>query len=318
MTRTKPQTITTSSSGSFVATREPSLELLPSEEFRRAIYLEQKRTERSRRKFALMCVRCTEPTTLGRHQVLTQILTALEGATRETDIVGWYEETTTLGVVFTEIGEGDTNAKGAQQSIASRMTEAFRGVLDSSQFERLGITFHVFPDDWAEGGSDRSTKAAFYENSSRDSTIKSSLIIKRAMDIAGSAIGILLLLPLMAAIAMAVKLTSNGPILFRQHRVGRYGKRFPFLKFRSMHCANNTAVPSGIHEAIHRWEWSQPGPRGETGASFQNHERSSSYSAGPVLATHELGRTAAAFQRLLGGYVASWPKAADPLRSGLL
>ena len=43
-------------------------------------------------------------------------------------------------------------------------------------------------------------------------------------------------------IAAAVKLTSKGPILFRQQRVGQYGQKFTFLKFRSMHAANNSAI----------------------------------------------------------------------------
>jgi len=41
--------------------------------------------------------------------------------------------------------------------------------------------------------------------------------------------------PVLAAIALAIKLTSKGPVFFRQERVGLYGKRFTFLKFRSMY-----------------------------------------------------------------------------------
>jgi exopolysaccharide biosynthesis polyprenyl glycosylphosphotransferase len=242
MQNTKRDSITRSSSGLFVATREPGLELLSQEAFRRAIYVEQKRTERSRRKFALMLASCSEPATSRRHQTLTQLLNALAGATRETDIIGWYEESTTLGIIFTEIGEPDAEAKSVQQSISSRITGLFRDALESEQFAQLHISFHVFPDDWTEGGSDRSTKAAFYEISNRATNANSSLIIKRAMDILGSGIGIVLLSPIMVAIAIAIKLTSNGPVLFRQQRVGRYGKRFTFLKFRSMRCANNSAV----------------------------------------------------------------------------
>ena len=44
------------------------------------------------------------------------------------------------------------------------------------------------------------------------------------------------------AIALAVKLTSKGPVLFRQRRVGRYGNPFTFLKFRSMYVGNDQAV----------------------------------------------------------------------------
>jgi exopolysaccharide biosynthesis polyprenyl glycosylphosphotransferase len=59
--------------------------------------------------------------------------------------------------------------------------------------------------------------------------------LKRTFDVAGSALLILLASPLLVAIALAVKLTSAGPVFFRQERVGRNGERFDMLKFRSMH-----------------------------------------------------------------------------------
>jgi lipopolysaccharide/colanic/teichoic acid biosynthesis glycosyltransferase len=49
-------------------------------------------------------------------------------------------------------------------------------------------------------------------------------------------------LPVFVLIAAAVKLTSRGPILFRQQRVGQYGRAFGFLKFRSMYVNNNDAA----------------------------------------------------------------------------
>lgn len=60
------------------------------------------------------------------------------------------------------------------------------------------------------------------------------LWLKRGIDIAGSGIGLILLAPLMLGIAAAVKLTSSGPILFRQVRVGVNGRLFNMFKFRSM------------------------------------------------------------------------------------
>ena len=57
---------------------------------------------------------------------------------------------------------------------------------------------------------------------------------KQGMDIVGTVILLLLLLPLLAVIALAVKLTSRGPVLFVQDRVGKDGEQFPFLKFRTM------------------------------------------------------------------------------------
>jgi lipopolysaccharide/colanic/teichoic acid biosynthesis glycosyltransferase len=62
------------------------------------------------------------------------------------------------------------------------------------------------------------------------------------MDIAGSIAALILFSPLFAFIALAIKLTSKGPILFKQERVGRYGLRFTFLKFRSMECDNDARI----------------------------------------------------------------------------
>jgi lipopolysaccharide/colanic/teichoic acid biosynthesis glycosyltransferase len=57
---------------------------------------------------------------------------------------------------------------------------------------------------------------------------------KRAADVVLSLLLVVLSLPLLAAIALAVKVTSRGPVLFRQRRVGMGGREFPILKFRTM------------------------------------------------------------------------------------
>jgi lipopolysaccharide/colanic/teichoic acid biosynthesis glycosyltransferase len=57
---------------------------------------------------------------------------------------------------------------------------------------------------------------------------------KRALDVLLSGAGLLLLSPLLAGAALAVKLSSPGPVLFRQERLGRGGRPFRILKFRSM------------------------------------------------------------------------------------
>jgi exopolysaccharide biosynthesis polyprenyl glycosylphosphotransferase len=64
---------------------------------------------------------------------------------------------------------------------------------------------------------------------------RSARIAKRALDIAVSAFALLLLSPLLAAIAIAIKLDTRGPVLFRQVRAGRGGTRFMLVKFRSMY-----------------------------------------------------------------------------------
>jgi lipopolysaccharide/colanic/teichoic acid biosynthesis glycosyltransferase len=68
------------------------------------------------------------------------------------------------------------------------------------------------------------------------------LFSKRIIDILCSLSGILLFSPLMIAIAIAIKLTSKGPILFKQRRLGYLGKEFNFLKFRSMKVDSDDSV----------------------------------------------------------------------------
>ena len=63
----------------------------------------------------------------------------------------------------------------------------------------------------------------------------SSRFLKRALDISVSAAALFLLAPVLLAIAIAIKVTSPGPVLFRQRRIGRHGKSFQMLKFRSMY-----------------------------------------------------------------------------------
>jgi len=59
-------------------------------------------------------------------------------------------------------------------------------------------------------------------------------MIKRAFDLLASGLGILLLSPLLGVIAVLVRLDSQGPVLFRQERVGKSGRPFQILKFRTM------------------------------------------------------------------------------------
>jgi exopolysaccharide biosynthesis polyprenyl glycosylphosphotransferase len=63
---------------------------------------------------------------------------------------------------------------------------------------------------------------------------RSSAALKRSFDLLGASIGLLALSPLLTVFAIAVKLDSRGPVFFRQLRVGRYGRRFYMIKFRTM------------------------------------------------------------------------------------
>ncbi len=63
-------------------------------------------------------------------------------------------------------------------------------------------------------------------------------VVKRAFDLAAATLGLVILSPGFLAIAALVKFSSAGPVLFRQERIGRHGKSFTLLKFRTMHCSS--------------------------------------------------------------------------------
>jgi exopolysaccharide biosynthesis polyprenyl glycosylphosphotransferase len=64
--------------------------------------------------------------------------------------------------------------------------------------------------------------------------VRSSRLLKRAFDIAAASVGLLLIAPVMAGIALAIRLDSKGPVFYRQPRVGRDGRHFRIFKYRSM------------------------------------------------------------------------------------
>jgi exopolysaccharide biosynthesis polyprenyl glycosylphosphotransferase len=63
---------------------------------------------------------------------------------------------------------------------------------------------------------------------------RSSHLLKRSLDVAAAATGLLSLAPVLAVIALRIRLDSPGPVLYRQKRIGREGREFDMLKFRSM------------------------------------------------------------------------------------
>lgn len=74
-----------------------------------------------------------------------------------------------------------------------------------------------------------------------------ALVLKRAFDIAMSAAMLVLVAPLFALVAIAIRLESPGPVFFRQRRVGLHGREFVFYKFRSM-CADAEAKLESLRE----------------------------------------------------------------------
>jgi lipopolysaccharide/colanic/teichoic acid biosynthesis glycosyltransferase len=208
--------------------------------FQRLISLERKRSERSQRPFVLLLIDAgLSLSGEGNSRILLDMLPALQEATRETDVTGWYKTNSVVGVMFTEIGS-DNNL--VFSTILSRIGSALRDRLDTDQFSRIKFTFHVFPDNWDPENPDRPSNATLYPDlQKREKTNRFGRATKRMLDTVGSLLLLLLLSPVFAMIAAAVKLTSRGPVLFRQKRIGEHGTPFTFLKFRTMYVNNDAS-----------------------------------------------------------------------------
>jgi lipopolysaccharide/colanic/teichoic acid biosynthesis glycosyltransferase len=220
----------------------PCLDILPQDAFHRMLYIEQKRTERSRSRFVLMLLESAGLlTSTVKKKSFAQILIALSRSTRETDITGWYKEGSIVGIIFTEIGPAE--GKAVASALLTKVTAALSSTLSIEQINQIKISFHVFPEDWDELDKDRSSGSVLYPDTNHENgPKKASLVLKRAIDVAGSLFALLVFSPFLVIISMLVKLTSKGPVLFKQERVGQFGHRFCFLKFRSMHTQNDHAV----------------------------------------------------------------------------
>jgi exopolysaccharide biosynthesis polyprenyl glycosylphosphotransferase len=205
------------------------------EMFAGMLSLEQKRCERSGRSFVLVLVH--SPLFASTTRLAQVVTAALCRSIRDIDIKGWYRANSIFGVIFTEID----SCQG--RSIAALLLQKVSNVLEtaipSKEFGQVRLSCRVFPEDWAGLSAEEVRKAVNPQSNNRR---KLSRALKRSIDIAGSLFALVMLSPLLAMIAGVIKLTSKGPILFRQSRHGWYGESFIFLKFRSMYEKNDPKI----------------------------------------------------------------------------
>lgn len=216
----------------FVMLDEPS--------FRSMIALERKRTERSGQRVLLMLLDAGKVLPLDQSgRMLSNIIGALSLSTRDTDVTGWYKDSEVVGIMFTEISMEDQGSMLG--TMLNRVSQTLQSTLTLEKFSQIRISMHVFPDDWEQQTSP-GDPILYPDLVYRDTAQRSALAIKRLMDIVGSALAILLLAPVFLLVALLVKLGSKGPILYKQERLGQFGKPFTFLKFRSMYENNDPRI----------------------------------------------------------------------------
>jgi exopolysaccharide biosynthesis polyprenyl glycosylphosphotransferase len=228
----KPDTYPLYEAGRFFA---GDRDFHPERGFDRMLYLERKRTERSRRPFLLLLLNVENliPPP-GEEDFVRNMQTALSSSVRETDIKGWYEEGKVAGIILTELNSIDEVVK---EKILLKIQDRLVEALGSEAVEKIRVSYHVFPESYKGNGKDREwfNTPLYPEVTKKTPANKIPLFIKRGLDIAGSLFGLVILSPVFLTVALGIKLTSKGPVLFKQDRVGQWGKTFTFLKFRSMY-----------------------------------------------------------------------------------
>jgi len=204
--------------------------LLGTDEFAGMISRERKRSDRSGKGFVLMLV---ESHALFAHLKTSQKLgDALLSCVRDTDLAGWHRDHQMIGVIFTEIAT--ESSESTIKILRTRVTEALREQLTADQLLQVRISYHYYPEDSAHGTGGNDISVIYPDVTSKRASKRAWHSLKRAIDVVGSLVALTVGGPIFLLIALAIKLTSPGPVFFRQTRVGQYGIPFTFLKFRSM------------------------------------------------------------------------------------
>ena len=209
---------------------------LAEDAFTSILRLERKRTERSGKPFLLMLLNVEEIMGSGyKEPLLFEAASSLFAAAREVDIKGWYDHDGIMGIIFAEISGVHEKVTG---KIFTKVYQALCRHVGVEMANRVKISMHVFPEP-EEGGAEKNGNSfdpsLYPDLSSGQSTKKFPMFCKRVLDVLGSLFAILIFSPLLIAISVLIRLTSKGPVLFRQERIGVFGKPFTFLKFRSMY-----------------------------------------------------------------------------------
>ena len=195
---------------------------------------EQKRADRFEQPLVLVAVSLKAGRSCDAETWLA-VIEALTVAKRDTDILGWFTRGSLLGVIVPEIEATDSSVV---VDVESRVQAALARRLDAETRDDFSVRVlqHAAPTPTTRQ-ADRLLRSL---HRSTASSVRSGL--KRALDIVGSGLLLLVLSPVFLLIAALVKLKSPGPVFFRQSRVGEHGESFTMLKFRTMRVNTDHAI----------------------------------------------------------------------------
>lgn len=202
------------------------LHLISERLFRDALVRERKRADRFEEAFTVLLI-AFDRDRLTSAAVANLAQSLMDQPAAAADIIGWFEQDSVLGFIRSAAaGEAANAAAALTNAVHVAMARSLSPELVSSS----AIRCETYPCR-----NEAMAPVANYSGIERRSPQRlAQMAAKRTLDIAGSAACLLAFGPVLLCVAAAVKLTSKGPVLFRQQRVGEAGEPFTMLKFRTM------------------------------------------------------------------------------------
>ena len=200
--------------------------LISEELFRDALVRERKRADRFEEAFVLVLV--SLDSRAARQSRWGRLFEALSRTKLDTDVIGWFEQGSVLGLIRSLV---DRDAKEIASTLAGAIRAELVRCLTPDNADCCSIRFEVYSphSDWIPPVL---LNAEHRRRKPREAVRDAA---KRGLDIAGSAAFLIAFSPVFLFVSALVKLTSKGPIFFRQQRVGEAARPFMMLKFRTMH-----------------------------------------------------------------------------------
>jgi lipopolysaccharide/colanic/teichoic acid biosynthesis glycosyltransferase len=213
--------------------------------FQDSIIRERKRTERSGLAMLILLIGVQSARQEDQRELFPKIAQALSAIKSESDIMGWFAQNSILGLIVPDVETEKLTG------MCERLDVEFRKELLDCSAESLTIRLRLYPEPrrLEEEEFQYVDPFLYPDLHSSPQAISNFQTLKRGVDILGSVFLLILLSPLLLSIAGLVKLTSRGPAVFRQVRVGQMMKPFMIHKFRTMY----VDAGHGIHHDYVSW-----------------------------------------------------------------
>jgi lipopolysaccharide/colanic/teichoic acid biosynthesis glycosyltransferase len=205
--------------------------VLPQEDFLERLHFEKRRVDRIGNPLSMALFFLKEEL-LADVKKLREFLVSIKRDTRETDLKGWVKRNI-FGLLML-----DTDGPHAQKCVELLVNGRTKTVCDF-----LIVTYpdRLFLEILEKAEAVPEILPLKSLETVGDATVPQ--VLKRWLDILGALIGLVCFFPVLLITAIAIKLTSPGPIISRQTRLGRRGNHFDLLRFRSLAAGNGDRVP---------------------------------------------------------------------------